>query len=322
MISIHTNTTAINTLATMRTIARSLSDTQDSIATGLRVRDAKDNAAYWSIATTLRGDMASHAAAADALNLSVALVDTAYNGVTQSLDIVNQMKSRFVMAVSATDDEKLKLETEIVALRNAFVSVVKSSSFAGDNWLYKTSSSQSNTRSLVTGVTRDAAGNVSMQTTTVDLTTVFLIDTSISNSPLGILSRSYSSTSGYSAFAYSRHAYVKSGTGYVTAVATAGTPPFNAFNGIVASTRILDLVTEDLTSAAAQLGSIRSGLDIQKTYSDTMAGVQKRSLGRLVDADMNAESARARALQVREQIAFQGLNIANSASSTILQLFR
>lgn len=322
MISIHTNTTAINTLASLRSLDRSLSDAQDCIASGLRVRKAQDNAAYWSIATTLRGDIASAGAASDALNMSVSLVDTAYNGVTQSLDIVNKMKTKFLIAADATDDEKLKIETEIVSLRNAFVSVVKSSSFAGDNWLYKTSQTQSNTRSLVSGVNRNPDGSFSVQKTTVDLTSIYLIDTSIANSPLGILSRSNFSTSGYSSFAFSRHAYVKAGTGAVTVVANAGTTPVNAWNAIVASARILDLVTQDLTDAASQLGAIRNGLTIQQDFNNQMNSVANRSLGRLVDADMDSTSARTRALQVREQLGVQTLNIANSAPQAILNLFR
>lgn len=322
MMSIHNNIAARSAIANLRSVSASLSDVEENASSGLRIRQAKDNAAYWSIATTLRGDMASAAAASDALNMSMSLVDTAYNGVAKSIDIISEMKSKFILAADATDEEKVKIETEIVALRDSFVSVVKSSSFAGENWLYKTSSTQSNTRSLVSGVTRNSDGSFSVQTSTVDLSSIFLIDTSISNSPLGILSRSYSSTSGYSGFAYSRHAYVKAGTGAVTVVAAAGTPAVNAWNAIVASARILDLVSQDLTDAATQLGSIRSGLDIQQNISKRMSSVATRSLGRLVDADMNETSARNRALQAREQLGIQTLNIANASSTAILQLFR
>lgn len=322
MTSIHTNTIAMNTIATLRGIDLSLSGTQDRVSSGLRIRTAQDNASYWSIATTLRGDMASRSAAADAINLSLGLVDTAYSGVTQSIDIMNEMKNKFLIAVEASDETKVKLEGEIIQLRNAFTTVVKSSSFAGDNWLYKTATTQSNSRSLVTGVTRLSDGSVSVQKTTVDLTSIFLLDFSISNSPLGILSRSYSSTSGFSAFAYSRHASVKAGSGAVTAIATAGANAAGTRNALIASARIIDLIVGDLVTAAATLGSLRSGLDLQQAYSQQLEGVDKRSLGRLVDADMNEESARVRALQTRQQIAYQGLNIANGNSSHLLQLFR
>ena len=91
MTSIHTNSAAQSALANLRAVSASLADIEQNTSSGLRIRKAQDDAAYWSIATTLRGDIASEGAASDALNMSVSLVDTAYNGVTQSLDIVNQM---------------------------------------------------------------------------------------------------------------------------------------------------------------------------------------------------------------------------------------
>ena len=47
-----------------------------------------------------------------------------------------------------------------------------------------------------------------------------------------------------------------------------------------------------------------------------------KGVGRLVDADMNEESTRLKALQTQKQLAIQSLSIANSASESILTLFR
>ena len=43
--------------------------------------DAADNAAYWSIATTMRSDNAAMSTVQDALGLGTAMVDVAYTGV-------------------------------------------------------------------------------------------------------------------------------------------------------------------------------------------------------------------------------------------------
>jgi flagellin len=45
-------------------------------------------------------------------------------------------------------------------------------------------------------------------------------------------------------------------------------------------------------------------------------------IGNLVDADLARESARFQALQVRQQLAIQALQIANQAPSLLLQLFQ
>ena len=47
-----------------------------------------------------------------------------------------------------------------------------------------------------------------------------------------------------------------------------------------------------------------------------------KGIGRLVDADMNEESTRLKALQTQQQLGIQSLSIANSSAENILQLFR
>jgi flagellin len=47
-----------------------------------------------------------------------------------------------------------------------------------------------------------------------------------------------------------------------------------------------------------------------------------RGVGQLVDADMNEESTKLQALQVKQQLGIQALSIANNASQSILSLFR
>jgi len=47
-----------------------------------------------------------------------------------------------------------------------------------------------------------------------------------------------------------------------------------------------------------------------------------KGVGRLVDADMNQESTKLKALQTQQQLGIQSLSIANSDSQNILSLFR
>ena len=59
MSSINTNVAAMTALQSLTQTQKSLTDTQNRISTGMRVAEASDNAAYWSIATTMRSDKAS-----------------------------------------------------------------------------------------------------------------------------------------------------------------------------------------------------------------------------------------------------------------------
>jgi flagellin len=53
-----------------------------------------------------------------------------------------------------------------------------------------------------------------------------------------------------------------------------------------------------------------------------LSGAIDRGLAQLIDADMNEESTRLQALQVKQQLGVQALSIANSSSQNILSLFR
>ena len=82
MSSLLTNSTAMTALQTLRSVSQNLSTTQNRISTGQRVATASDNAAYWSIATSMRADNAALSAVSDSLGLSAATVDTQYTALT------------------------------------------------------------------------------------------------------------------------------------------------------------------------------------------------------------------------------------------------
>ena len=56
MASIMTNASALTALQSLNSTNKNLETTQARISTGYRVSEASDNAAYWSIATTMRSD--------------------------------------------------------------------------------------------------------------------------------------------------------------------------------------------------------------------------------------------------------------------------
>ena len=56
MSSILTNSSAMNALATLKDVNRGLNDTQTRVSTGLKVSSGKDNAAYFAVSETMKGD--------------------------------------------------------------------------------------------------------------------------------------------------------------------------------------------------------------------------------------------------------------------------
>jgi flagellin len=92
MSSVLTNTNAMAALATLRNISSNMEDTQARISSGLRVGSASDNAAYWSIATTMRSDNMALSSVSDALGLGAAKVDTAYAGMESAIEVVKESR--------------------------------------------------------------------------------------------------------------------------------------------------------------------------------------------------------------------------------------
>ena len=56
--------------------------------------------------------------------------------------------------------------------------------------------------------------------------------------------------------------------------------------------------------------------------SSILIDVIDKGIGRLVDAEMNEESTRLKALQTQQQLGIQSLSIANTNAENILTLFR
>jgi flagellin len=284
-----------------------LETTQSRIATGFRVAEASDNAAYWSIATTMRSDNKALGTVQDALGLGAAKVDVAYTGVNSAIEVVDEIKSKLVAAREPGVD-RAKVQAEISELQNQLTSIASSAGFNGENWLNVDSSvaGYSATESIVASFDRDAAGAVSVGTISVDKSTTALFDGNAAAT--GILDTEFTTT----------------GAGAVTV--TVANLDLTAAN--VDETDIDDMISgvetalQSMTTAASDLGSAKKRIDLQSNFVGNLMDAVDRGIGQLVDADMSAESSRLSALQVQQQLGIQAMSIANGNSQAILSLFR
>src|SRR6187431_3291053 len=106
MSSIMTNASALTALQSLNMTNKNLETTQSRISTGYRVATATDNAAYWSIATTMRSDKSSLAVVQDTLGLGAGKVDTAYSGMTKAIETIGEIKDKLVAATGASSTDK------------------------------------------------------------------------------------------------------------------------------------------------------------------------------------------------------------------------
>ncbi|CUW92484.1 Flagellin A (fragment) [Agrobacterium genomosp. 2 str. CFBP 5494] len=84
----------------------------------------------------------------------------------------------------------------------------------------------------------------------------------------------------------------------------------------------VDKQLQSMTSAAADLGSVKMRIELQENFVNKLTDSLDKGIGRLVDAEMNEESTKLKALQTQQQLAVQALSIANNDSQSILSLFR
>ncbi|MBP2235278.1 flagellin [Sinorhizobium kostiense] len=134
MTSILTNVSALAALQTLRAINSNLADTQSRVSSGRRIAVAADNAAYWSISTTMRSDNLAISAVSDALGLGSAKVEVAYAGLNSIIDVLMEFKAKLVASKEGGVD-KAKIQVELDQFKEQVQSIATSASFSGVNWL-------------------------------------------------------------------------------------------------------------------------------------------------------------------------------------------
>ncbi|MDR6658274.1 flagellin N-terminal helical domain-containing protein [Tardiphaga sp. 215_C5_N2_1] len=179
MSSLMTNSQAMTALQTLRSVDANLSTTMNRISTGYRVATASDNAAYWSIATTMRSDVQALGAVQDALGLGAATIDTMYTGLEGTVDVVSSIKEKLVAARTPGVD-RAKIQSEITELQKQLKNTADSAVFNGENWISVDSQdpTYNSTKSVVSSFSR-AGGVVSVDTLTIDLDAIKLYDTTL-----------------------------------------------------------------------------------------------------------------------------------------------
>lgn len=159
MTSILTNNSAMNALSTLRNINNGLSNTQDRISTGLKVASGKDNAAYFSISSTMKGDSGMTKAIDEGLTLTKNSVSTGRLGAETVADLARQFVDRVAFA-QAEGVDLGKVQEELDELVGRMNTTISQSTFNGASAIAAVAGT-AETVTVVTGIARDAAGALS-----------------------------------------------------------------------------------------------------------------------------------------------------------------
>lgn len=279
MSSLLTNASAMTALQTLSLTNKNLATTQNRIATGERVSQASDNAAYWSIATGMKAQNSVNQAVKDSLGFGQAVVDTAYTAMNEAIKLTEQVLSKTVSLEQGGIDATA-VQAEIDELINQIGAIAGAADFEGIN--------------LLQGAF--TAGPPATYATPDDLTVV------------SGYTKGSGEVSTIAVAAYDMRAAI-------TTLTTAPTAPATAAGNV-------EGVLDAMRAAAATMGASKMRIDSQMEFTSKLMDAVDRGIGVLVDADMNAESARLAALQTQQQLGIQALSIANQNSQSILSLFR
>ncbi|WP_366657065.1 flagellin [Fodinicurvata sp. EGI_FJ10296] len=149
--SILTNVGAQAALQNLRSVGNNLGQVQERISTGLKVGNAKDNASAYSVAQTMRADVASFKSIGEGLSVSQSTVSVARSSSEQVSDVVKEIRTLITDAENpAVSNEKV--QADIDQRVSQIESIVGGAQFNGVNLL-----NGGGTEQLLSSV--DRAGN-------------------------------------------------------------------------------------------------------------------------------------------------------------------
>lgn len=312
------NSTARSALTLLSGGHTNYDKTLNKVATGKDVDKASDNAAFWAISKMMNSTSLSNSAVQDAIGFSQAITDVTAMGISAASDIVTEIRSKLVLAVSLPGGRDA-VNTEISQLKEQLKSIADASGFGGENWLKLGAGEQPSTKELVSSVTTDADGNPVVNTTDVNTTGVVLVSENQAND--GLLTSGYTVTTptgGIYTYNLLDVGSVSQAPGSVEIEVSEATS-VDEIAGMIEAT---DAILSGLTNAGVKIGATQSGLTAQNEFLNDLNDAITRGVGSLVDTDLEEQSANLAAQGVQAKLQTQMLNIANANSGAWAQLFR
>lgn len=356
--SLLTNQSAMNALQTLRSIGDNMDQTQRRVSTGLRINEASDNTAYWSISSMMRSDRNALSSVSDAMALGKSQIDVADATIDKSKTYLDNIQKSLTTAYEKGAGDIKKIQADIKGNMNDIQSAVYSASLAEKNILgndgqsvriagsYRREGSNvyvdmidvggadlnfaskkaDGSFDLTKGVLKDVFGSGTEGSTAPDFKQLSK-DLTDKEKALAALPE------GDAGIAQAKQDVEAAKKAISDAAEKMTVSDFvnTDFTDVSSSTmeEILKNVqgkvttaTTNVVTAGATLGAAKAQVTGQIDYVSKLMDAVDKGVGSLVDADMNAESARLASLQVQQQLGIQALSIANQNSQNILSLFR
>jgi flagellin len=134
-ISVHTNKSALTALQSLNKTNDDLAEVQNRVNTGLKIANAKDNAAIWAIAQGQRADIGALGAVRLSLERANSISQVSLSAGETVSDLLVQLKEKVVAAMDTSLDvnSRTALNSDYRAILNQITKVVQNAEFDGAN---------------------------------------------------------------------------------------------------------------------------------------------------------------------------------------------
>lgn len=291
MTSINYNAASASAVRILQSVGRDLATTQNRIATGYKVNSASDNADVWKAASSLRSDIKAYDTANASMDYAKGIYAVASKSADAVVDIINEIKTLISTNAGATGTALATAETRLGELQKQLQGAVEDGNAGGLNLL-----KGGTMPSIITSFS--SSGSV---TTDTPVTTKNLLGTTA-----GLLNEVVAAS------------YGASKTLLTTTIAEMQA----VTGGVTVGLGTIQTALSGVADYAGALGAASKSVESSQALMSKLADIKKSALSSLVDADLEQESAKLAALQVKQQLATQALSIANQSNQSILRLFQ
>ncbi len=272
-------------LLTLQNTQSLINRTEGRLSTGLKVSSPIDDAVAYFQAKALSDRSSDFAERQSGIDQGISTLTTAINTITSTESIVKQMKGLLLSAKSSTAAERKDLSAQFNELAKQVNNLVNDASYQGLNLVNSTAS--------VLKVDFSTASNsfVQVKGANLQVSKLFTAGKAATALASSVVGAAWSSVSNK-----------------VSQFNTAVTP--------------IDKGLTTLRGAAKSLGSnvalLQTRLDFTKSYVNTL----EEGSGKLTLADLNEEGANLVALQTRQQLGMQALQVSGQSEQAVMQLLR
>lgn len=284
MLSANTNLSTSVALATLRSTGSTLVQTTKRIETGLKVNDAVDDGAIFSIAQGVRANVRSYAAVQSSLSGGIGLGEVTLAAINGVYGLLGDIKSKIAnladgsLAQPQQDTYRGDLD-QLIRQVNTYIS---QATYNGKNIL----------RGDATNTPIEFVSDVTGRQLSYQVTHSLSLDADELLGPSNL---------------------VPSTTDVTEAVSS--TPPDTAT--AFASLAQFELQLMDISQVVS---SQKRAMESQRSFVDNLTDAMKKGLGLLIDADVADDSARLQSQQVAQQLTMRALTATQQGSAAAVSL--